>query len=61
MPEPRSSFGCAMMAGQIYVAGGNDATGNPGDSVLCYCPLMQRWRECASLPWRCNSLGLCVA
>jgi hypothetical protein len=61
MPEQRSSFGCAAMAGQIYVVGGNDASGTPVASVLCYCPLMQRWRECASLPWRCNSLGLCVA
>lgn len=61
LPAPRSSFGCAQLGGQLYAVGGNEASGLTTASVACYCPLMQRWRDCADLLWPVTSPGTCTA
>ena len=60
MPEVCSSFGCTKHGGGIYAVAGNVGSGRLTASTRHFCPLTLRWRDCADLPWACNSLGVCT-
>ena len=47
---PRQEMGVAALAGQVFVVGGFDASGQPVATVESYDPTTDRWTPRASLP-----------
>lgn len=52
MITPRSSCGATVLAGKVYVSGGNDGNSCPLSSVERYDPTMNAWESVASMQTR---------
>jgi N-acetylneuraminic acid mutarotase len=55
---PRQEMGVAAIAGEVYVVGGFDGTGQPVDTVESYSVSGNRWTRRASLPAALHHVNL---